>query len=426
MAAATLALAMLPASADTVKKPDQAGPHFIRVFRGGTEIEFYGEIRSGATQELRAVLDANPQARVIHLNSQGGNVLEGRRMSVLIGAKNLAAIIDRFCYSACVFAYLGAHQRYVSSDAELGLHHESSDNASAAEVAASEQIDKDFMADLGIKADFINKAFSTPATGLWIPTTRELIDAKVASGVRGDFTMTGYAGRTVEDQVDNMLSGRDVMKALKSADMARYGTVRAGYIDALRRNVSHDEFMGLVASAENALFGDYLTKAGDSLLRDYTTTSLALMRRAVAKDPGACRLTPDGAGGFNLHMDPVSGIDFRPLNDIAVRAVGDGAARRTPAPTPEAVDTALSALRLAFRARHADEVAVMNDLASAKLRPGEGCTALADYLETSFSLPPAETIAFLRYNYSNETLSSPGQPSVTDLKPRPRGSKQSD
>ena len=83
-------------------------------------------------------------------------------------------------------------------------------------------------------------------------------------------------------------------------------------------------------------------------------------------------------------------------------------------------------MHLAFRARHPDEVAVMNDLSSAELKPGQGCTALGDYLETSFSLPAAETMAFLRYNYSTETISTPAQTSVTDQKPRPRGNKQSD
>ncbi len=106
--------------------------------------------------------------------------------------------------------------------------------------------------------------------------------------------------------------------------------------------------------------------------------------------------------------------------------MADGALRRTPPPSPEAVDAAMAALHLAFRTRHPDEVPMMNDLSSTQLNPGQGCTALGDYLETSFSLPPAETIVFLRYNYSTESVPTPGQPSVTDQRPRPRGNKQSD
>jgi hypothetical protein len=426
LAVAILALALPAMAADTPKQPSRPDAHFIRVLRGGSEVEFYGEIRAGAAQELRAVLEANPQAKVIHLNSPGGSVLEARRMSVLIRAKNLIATVDAYCNSACVFAYLGAEQRYISSDGELGLHHESSDNATPSEIAASELIDQDFMADLGIKADFIKKAFSAPASGLWVPSTRELIDSGMVTGVRGDFAMGGYSGRTVEDQVDNLIDSSYVMKALKSADTARYLNMRASYIEALRQNVSHDEFAALVDRAENAVFGDYLTKASDALLRDYATTSVALMRRSVAANPAGCRLTPDGAGGFNLHIDPGSGVDFRPQNEAAGRAVADGALRRTPPPSPEAVGAAMAALHLAFRARHPDEVPVMNDLSSARLKPGQGCTALGDYLETSFGLPPTEAIAFLRYNYSTESVSTPGQPSVTDQKPRPHGNKQSD
>jgi hypothetical protein len=423
---AILALALPAGAADTPKQPGRPDAHFIRVLRGGTEVEFYGEIRNGAAQELRAVLEANPQAKVIHLNSPGGSVLEARRMSVLIRAKNLIATVDSYCNSACVFAYLGADQRYMSSNAELGLHHESSDNATPSEIAASELIDQDYMADIGIKADFIKKAFSAPASGLWVPSTRELIDSGMITGLRGDFAMGGYSGRTVEDQVDSLIAGSNVMTALKSADNARYLTMRASYIDALRQNVSHDQFTALVDTAENAVFGDYLTKASDGLLRDYATTSVALMRRSVAANPAGCRLVTDGAGGFNLHIDPGSGVDFGPENEAAGRAVADGALRRTPAPSREAVDTAIAALHLAFRARHPDEVVMMKDLSSAQLKPGQGCTVLGDYLEASFSLPPAETMAFLRYNYSTENVPTPGQPSVTDQKPRPRGNKQSD
>ena len=158
--------AHLPALADTLAQADPHHPHFIRILRHGGEVEFFGEIISGATQELRAVLEANPEVKVIHLNSEGGSVREGRRMSALISQTGLAVVADTYCYSACVLAFLGGAQRYLSPDAALGFHHESGDHASASEVAASEKVDEDFMAGLGIPADFIKKAFSTPATGI--------------------------------------------------------------------------------------------------------------------------------------------------------------------------------------------------------------------------------------------------------------------
>ena len=111
---------------------------------------------------------------------------------------------------------------------------------------------------------------------------------------------------------------------------------------------------------------------------------------------------------------------------MKARAVKDGAAHPVAAPSHGQVDTAVAALHLAFRARYPDQVDPMKDLGAAKLAPGAACTALADYLDSSLTLPRAEAAAFLRYNYSSETPPPETQPASDIVPSRAAGKKKSD
>jgi hypothetical protein len=415
----------LPATADSTAPTRKQTAHIVRVLRQGSELEYFGEIVPGAAQELRAVMDANPKARVIHLNSEGGSVLEARRISVLIHQANLIAISDTYCFSACTFAFLGARERYLTRDGALGFHHESNDHATAGDIAAWEKLDEEFMADLGIPAAFITKAFAAPANGLWVPTARELMEAKVIAGLRGDFAMTGYSGKTTTEQVDSILGTSHILTALKTADGSRYEALRAAYVEAMDRSVGYDAFSSRLAADTNAVVNDYLIRAGDDLVLAYVRTRVDILRQAVAQNPAGCRLVSGGSGGYNLNLAPGSNIDYSRTNEASARAIVDGARTRTPPPGEAAVGGATRALHLAFRARHADEVATMSDLDSSALKPGAACSALADYLDTAFTLPAAEALAYLRHNYATQVPAQP-RPSVTDLLPKPRASKQSD
>lgn len=172
------------------------GPHRIQLLLSDSELVFSGDMSAGAAQELRQALDTNPGVDVLHLNSGGGLVSEGRQMFALIQQRQLITTTDKFCVSACVLAFLGGRERYLAPGARLGLHEESSDVAGKAQVAASEQTDKQTMLSLGIRADFVDKAFSTPSDQLWVPTIGELEAANVITGVSSDYVVAIQKGGT--------------------------------------------------------------------------------------------------------------------------------------------------------------------------------------------------------------------------------------
>jgi hypothetical protein len=170
------------------------GPHRIRLLLGGTELEFSGSMSAGTASELRQVLDANPGVGVVHLNSPGGLVDEGRVMFSILREHQLITTTDRYCLSACALAFLGGRERYLAPGARLGFHAESSDAIDAAHLAARQQIDKDQMLSLGIPQAFVDKAFSTPKDQIWLPTVGELEEANVINGVSADYVVALQAG----------------------------------------------------------------------------------------------------------------------------------------------------------------------------------------------------------------------------------------
>ena len=410
----------------TTPTPRIHHPHFFRALNQGRELEFYGEIVAGVAAEFEALLNANPNATLIHLNSQGGSVREARRMSVMVKAARLRAITDTYCYSACVLVFLGADERYMTPDAEIGFHHESAPGASAEEIRAWEKIDEDFMASRGLPPAFLQHAFSTPASQIWTPTLSELSAANVVSGVRSDFAVAGFPGRTAEEQVDALLEESHVFSALRTADPKRFSTIRASFVEAIQHQTSYGRFSALYDQLSGGIMDDYLVKASDELMMEFAAAEIALMRQVVAKNPAGCSLIPDGEGGFSLHMEPDGSVDYGHFNEVKARAVKEGAAHPVAAPSHGQVDTAVAALHLAFRARYPDQVDPMKDLGAAKLAPGAACTALADYLDSSLTLPRAEAAAFLRYNYSSETPPPETQPASDIVPSRAAGKKKSD
>ena len=388
------------AGADKPSSTKNPNPHYFRVLNRGKDLSFYGTIDSLVPEELQVLLKANPDATIIHLNSPGGNVKEARRMSTLIAEAHIAAITDSYCYSACVIAFLGATERYMSPDASIGFHHESNKDASAAEIAESERRDQAYMASRGVPKDFLEKAFSTPASDIWTPTAKELTDAKVITGVRSDLTFAGYAGNSDEDEADDLLMSTLLYAPLKKAAPARFAAAKSKVADALHHNATYAAISALYDELADAAQNDFFLRASDDALIAFTREDIALLRTVVGENPAACSLKPRSDGGFNTHLEAHSDRDYERYDKAKAAAVADGAAHPVPVPNQMEIETARDALHLAFRAQHADEVEAMKDPASPKLAPGAGCRALADFLESALTLPKTEAANFLRYNYS--------------------------
>lgn len=152
----------------------------------GTGVALNGSLGAGVTSEVASVLDSMPGARTIHLNSSGGWIKEGRYMRDLIREKRLATRTSTQCASACVVAFIAGRRRSVDVEAKLGFHAFSGRGVDPLHVKVVEDAWSAELRAMGVSEAFIQRARSTPATDMWYPTHRELIENHLIDGELAD------------------------------------------------------------------------------------------------------------------------------------------------------------------------------------------------------------------------------------------------
>jgi hypothetical protein len=86
------------------------------------------------------------------------------------------------CYSACTIAFIAGKPHGLGRDGKLGFHGYAFDTEHRVQtlnVRQEEVRDRAFFASQGVREAFLEKAFTTPPSTLWLPTRAELIAAGV-------------------------------------------------------------------------------------------------------------------------------------------------------------------------------------------------------------------------------------------------------
>jgi hypothetical protein len=144
----------------------------------------------GIAQEVRRALDANPGVSVIRLNSKGGRVVEARKLRDLIVQRHLSTYTVSECFSACVIAYVAGQERLMDASAKLGLHQYSA--LQSVDLESQYDIDRRFLLAQGVSRTFVDRAFTTPNSSVWIPTEEELLEAGLVTRVREKLNQASY------------------------------------------------------------------------------------------------------------------------------------------------------------------------------------------------------------------------------------------
>jgi hypothetical protein len=146
-------------------------PYQVRVNSDGTVLEVSGSFSWALPQNIQAILAANPQIHVVHLESPGGHVLPAVQLATIIQQHKLETYVSRLCASACTVAFLGGQQRWLGPVARLGFHQAyapgfPADRANALLQSAYETF--------AVPSSFIAHVLRTPHTEIWYPTQNEL------------------------------------------------------------------------------------------------------------------------------------------------------------------------------------------------------------------------------------------------------------
>jgi hypothetical protein len=137
-------------------------------------ITLNGEIDVNAGLNFRRALQAAPGAKLITLNSLGGNVQMGLLIADDIHQRKLATYIpsDSKCFSACAFVFLAGAERKV--DGALGVHQISSGSSDlvGAQLAISDIIE--VLNRFGTPMDVMHVMFKTPPDDMHVFSQDEI------------------------------------------------------------------------------------------------------------------------------------------------------------------------------------------------------------------------------------------------------------
>lgn len=137
-------------------------------------IALNGDIDVNSGLNFRRALQATPNAKLVTLNSPGGNVQMGLLIADDIHQRKLATYISKEskCLSACSFVFLAGDERKV--DGALGVHQISSDapDLVGAQLAISDIIE--VLNRFGTPVDVMHVMFKTPPDDMHIFSLEEV------------------------------------------------------------------------------------------------------------------------------------------------------------------------------------------------------------------------------------------------------------
>lgn len=144
------------------------------------ELRIVGSLELGITKAVRRVLSDNDQIGTVLLNSDGGNIYEGRGLAKLFSEHRLHTRVSEKCASACTLAFIGGINRTALQSASIGFHQYRVDadyDIIVTNVSKEQERDRALFLASGVSESFTAKMFSQEASSMWWPVLADLVDA---------------------------------------------------------------------------------------------------------------------------------------------------------------------------------------------------------------------------------------------------------
>jgi hypothetical protein len=372
----------------------------LRVLNRATEVEIAGGLSFGTTSSLKTILDATPSIRLVQLNNVGGWIDEGARLSHLIEDRKLATYTARECDSSCLLGFLAGNDRYLGSHAKLGFHQASVAGIGGEMAKEGDQVFRYALEAKGVPQEFIAKALATPAASMWYPSTQELLDAHVITGVvdESKFGETGVVGWRDRLKLENEFAGVPLFAAVAQAEPKTYEHLRDRYVSDTQNGLPQSE---IIAQVRTVIVGGMLPKYlahGSALpLLAYWKSQVTEMHELRASDPMSCVafMFPEDQAAPRTPA-PVSQAT-RDADVAALTALLKEPLDTDPTPSQDSIQPAL--VKVAQRTEKVNPGAIQlfakGDRTTS--HPRELCDAAITFYSAIFALPPAEGAPLLKY-----------------------------
>jgi hypothetical protein len=157
------------------------GPEYsLDLVKQGKLIHLRGPFEIGITRRVAELIARNPEVVGIILDSEGGQIYEGRGLARLIRENKLQTYSLEKCLSSCTTAFVAGTTRTLGTNARLGFHQYKTYSLIPSINVANEQAkDMAIFVKQGVSPEFLEKIFVQPPESIWWPEIDELIAAGV-------------------------------------------------------------------------------------------------------------------------------------------------------------------------------------------------------------------------------------------------------
>jgi len=156
-------------------------PATVQLDTRSNQLVLEGGLEFGSTRAVRDALDANPNVRIVRLESRGGRVAEGLALGTLLRDRSVDTFVNGECSSACVTAFAGGARRIIGNGARVGLHSAGGAGFSADTVASANRRSDQFIAARGVDQRVLEKGAAIANDQIWFPSSQVLLSSGLAT-----------------------------------------------------------------------------------------------------------------------------------------------------------------------------------------------------------------------------------------------------
>lgn len=154
-----------------------------------TLVHLQGPFQIGITRALSGMLAKHPDVTGIILDSDGGQIYEGRGLARVIRENKLQTYSLSECTSACTTAFVAGVRRILGVNAKLGFHqYKTYAVLPNIDVAKEQAKDMALFEEQGVADEFLRKIFDKLPEEMWWPETDELVSAGVVHEIGFSFS----------------------------------------------------------------------------------------------------------------------------------------------------------------------------------------------------------------------------------------------
>jgi hypothetical protein len=178
-------------------KQEHAAQYELSISDNSCDLRVEGSLELGITKAVRRVLSDNHYIKTVVLNSNGGNIYEGRGLAKLFSKHRLNTHVNELCTSACTLAFIGGVHRSAANSAKFGFHQYRVDadyDVIVTDVGKEQARDTVLFLDSGVSEPFTSKMFNQGASGMWWPELAELVNVGFLNVVSAESTLNESCG----------------------------------------------------------------------------------------------------------------------------------------------------------------------------------------------------------------------------------------